>query len=469
MAQPSDQYEEEPAEADPAAPFHGSGYPATSDEEEESFAEETDLEEEQRVWYVDTFKVWAICCPLAAIITVPLGFLLMSGRAVSAAGQIICQRPTPTLPGNVTKVRATDFSQRVSNALGDDFLPMHLSFALCTNLIYWSVSLADSMVSSRQPKFDSAYGLAKLREISLRQTSTADNKLLMTLGGYPEDSVYFHHLGTDAVLRHRMVFHVLNQTARYHLNGTNIHWVKDYDFCETGFSYARWKTLGHFVSDIAALASLNHFDGPFYVTLMIDPFDRPDNAYLKELAGKVDLVFWNTHLIRPRRNSLPEYCGHTVKMVEQFVDEVSPLLVKNDNAGMCVSATVALQAWTSPTDASPLPAQAVSGMEGRVSVSEVCRLKSKILNMTADLNNGCYVYNTTDGGAKYFAYDTRTALKRKLTVNKQVTCVVLHDLDFDNFSTECGAYNHTFLMSSYFSDVATNRTAFDISEYFPPK
>ncbi|KAL1418174.1 hypothetical protein MTO96_026187 [Rhipicephalus appendiculatus] len=99
-----------------------------------------------------------------------------------------------------------------------------LPFALCPYVVYWSVGIEDGNLTSRQRNFDEQYGLHRLRAIADSLNFKAV-KILLALGGYPEDAPHFWRLGWDKELKERLMGNVADSLHRFGLNGITVHWV----------------------------------------------------------------------------------------------------------------------------------------------------------------------------------------------------------------------------------------------------
>ncbi|KAH7934107.1 hypothetical protein HPB49_021593 [Dermacentor silvarum] len=104
-------------------------------------------------------------------------------------------------------------------------------FALCPHIIYWSVGIENGNLTSRQPVFDELYGLQRLRAVADALNFTAV-KILLALGGYPQDGPHFSTLGRDDATMGRLVNNVVDSVYRLGLNGVTVHWVEARADCQ---------------------------------------------------------------------------------------------------------------------------------------------------------------------------------------------------------------------------------------------
>ncbi|KAL3184573.1 hypothetical protein MRX96_031648 [Rhipicephalus microplus] len=99
-----------------------------------------------------------------------------------------------------------------------------MPFELCHCVIYWSVAIDNGNITSRMPSFDEDYGLYQLRNITdgLGYLSV---KILLALGGYPEDGPHFSILVRDPVTLSRLTGNVVDVTRSLRLDGVTVNWV----------------------------------------------------------------------------------------------------------------------------------------------------------------------------------------------------------------------------------------------------
>ncbi|KAL3184570.1 hypothetical protein MRX96_031645 [Rhipicephalus microplus] len=86
-----------------------------------------------------------------------------------------------------------------------------MPFELCHNVIYWSVAIDNGNINSRMPSFDEDYGLYQLRNIN-DGLGYLNVKILLALGGYPEDGPHFSMLGCYSITLSRLIANVVDVT-----------------------------------------------------------------------------------------------------------------------------------------------------------------------------------------------------------------------------------------------------------------
>ncbi|KAH7970838.1 hypothetical protein HPB49_015897 [Dermacentor silvarum] len=115
---------------------------------------------------------------------------------------------------------------RVYGGLGTlwNYVIATLPFALCPYVVYWSVGIENGNLTSRQPSFDEQHGLHRLRAIADALNFTTV-KILLALGGYPEDAPHFSRLGRDHATMGQLMNNLVDSLDRFGLNGFTVHWV----------------------------------------------------------------------------------------------------------------------------------------------------------------------------------------------------------------------------------------------------
>ncbi|KAH8030646.1 hypothetical protein HPB51_010580 [Rhipicephalus microplus] len=100
-------------------------------------------------------------------------------------------------------------------------MPIDMPLDYCTSIVYWSLGVvASGAVESRVDKFDSTdVGLYKWRDM-LDRLGFHDTKIMLAVGGYPPESVFFSRLGRDSGAMARFVTSlmkiVLKSSANWH-------------------------------------------------------------------------------------------------------------------------------------------------------------------------------------------------------------------------------------------------------------
>ncbi|KAL3208189.1 hypothetical protein MRX96_039297 [Rhipicephalus microplus] len=130
----------------------------------------------------------------------------------------------------------------ISRIAGGTTYSLPVPFALCPYVVYWSVGIEDGNLKSRQPSFDEQYGLHRLRKVADSFNFKA-LKILLALGGYPEDAPHFSRLGWDIDAMNRLMRDVVDSVDRFGLNGITVHWAEAHDGCTGTDDITVLKTL----------------------------------------------------------------------------------------------------------------------------------------------------------------------------------------------------------------------------------
>lgn len=104
------------------------------------------------------------------------------------------------------------------------------------------MGIADGNLKSRQPSFDEQYGLHLLREVADSFNFKA-LKILLAVGGYPEDAPHFSRLGWDIDAMNSLMRDVVDSVDRFGLNGITVHWAEAHDGCTGTDDITVFKTL----------------------------------------------------------------------------------------------------------------------------------------------------------------------------------------------------------------------------------
>ncbi|KAL1415340.1 hypothetical protein MTO96_035192 [Rhipicephalus appendiculatus] len=163
-----------------------------------------------------------------------------------------------------------------------------LPFELCPYVVYWSVGIEDGNVTSRLPSFDGQYGLHRLRAIA-DSLNFKTIKILLALGGYPEDAPHFWRLVWDKEIMNRLLSNVVDSLYTFGLSGVTVHWVAARAGCQGPDDVAVLKTLLR--SFRTWFNSKMMFD--VLVTVILE-LNRASQMVVQEAADVVDHFFLAT-------------------------------------------------------------------------------------------------------------------------------------------------------------------------------
>ncbi|KAH6932001.1 hypothetical protein HPB50_002435 [Hyalomma asiaticum] len=331
--------------------------------------------------------------------------------------------PTTALANGTGSVYCLYNVSRFRKARGHDFLTVHVPWWFCSRLIYWSVGIENGKLASRAPNFDSRYGLYKLREIA--NAHRADLELLVTIGGYPEDTGQFYALGSGTNSSYSLARDVAEIVYYTGFNGANIHMAHDRS-CEGHFKW-RFRWLSDFV-DVLLERIRNSFAGfPFKIAVMIDANRKEARNYAWKLRGRVDLVFYDTHNLISATGSIETYCLKYGFWTENFMRELGNFR----NTTICRSLSFIMPSRSNSDPSVPSTAHVLSKREGFASRLDFCVEKRTVVN-GSDIS-GCTTYRSGSPW-EVSVFPDRSALRKAF----DETCLWLLDIDFDSYnSTEC--------------------------------
>ncbi|KAH7939271.1 hypothetical protein HPB52_009743 [Rhipicephalus sanguineus] len=239
-------------------------------------------------------QAWAICVVAAATLNLPVGLFILTyfstdhgfrpttlpttGRSTVSfseftSSSVITQDPFPGVPASCirpipmnnpnvslpstsytpTRFRRTQHQifcvfnvSRLGRA--SSMTPMDMPLDYCSSIVYWSLGVvASGAVESRVDKFDNTnVGLYKWRDM-LDLLGFHDTKIMLAVGGYPQESVFFSRLGRDSGAMARFVASLMKMVLKSSANGILIDWVEPEPGCGRPED---WTTLLRLVDSI---------------------------------------------------------------------------------------------------------------------------------------------------------------------------------------------------------------------------
>ncbi|KAG0430318.1 hypothetical protein HPB47_022807 [Ixodes persulcatus] len=283
------------------------------------------------------FEMWFVCLMTLAALVIPLGLILAPylGYYIpvfDAGGSTAVTTPNPwtnvdesclaqvKLTDNVHNLRTDDASpatapsgkattalyclynnSRFRKRLRWDYLPKHIQFQLCPNVIYWSMGIRGGKVISRVPEFEVRYGMWALRATKEKYAPSTPVKIHMAVGGYHEDSAHFSRLGKDSVLMTKLAADILKKLARHRLDGITIHWRDMQGRCGSPRDF---ETLRELVESIRRLYVMNGL--PYFVSIITEATAEVGNDL--ELVKSLDFIFYETHRLNDS-DAIDDSCG----------------------------------------------------------------------------------------------------------------------------------------------------------------
>nr|XP_037273324.1 uncharacterized protein LOC119165246 [Rhipicephalus microplus] len=211
---------------------------------------------------------------------------MVGPHAASVAAADRSQRPIFCLFDNA-KVNASRSSRQPFYYMFET-----LPFALCPNVVYSSVGIADGQLVSRLPLFEQKHGLPLLRQIVNKQ-GFQDTRILLVLGGRKEDAPHFWRLGRDPNTFDLLMKNVVDGMIKFQLDGVTVHWMEPTSNCSGTDHDLVLSILLHRLKETFAKRGLTRH----VVSVMLDM--RADNRYLlNSVANVVNYFFIGTNVLR---------------------------------------------------------------------------------------------------------------------------------------------------------------------------
>ncbi|KAL1427063.1 hypothetical protein MTO96_017806 [Rhipicephalus appendiculatus] len=263
---------------------------------------------------------------------------------------------------------------------GYSFLPMYLPMSMCPNIVYWSWRLSGGNLSSRAKTFDEQYGLAVIGQAAHDQGASVN--VILTLGGFPEDSADFHKVHDDEITRQRLIQSVYVTALQYNLSGINLHWIRNDDSCERSLGDGVPR-LEEFVIKLRALLAINGRNRGFSISALVDPRDSFQMEFFRGLGNQVNVTFFRMHDLAPL-NDFDQFCGNSIPNFLAYFQAITPYFRPNIRHSsrpaappphvnkLCISFSLALYARQGFSMDLPSPPQPVSATVGYMALFEVC-------------------------------------------------------------------------------------------------
>ncbi|KAH6935571.1 hypothetical protein HPB50_006823 [Hyalomma asiaticum] len=330
-----------------------------------------------------------------------------------------------------------------------DFVPENLPLDYCNYIVYWSVAIANASVSSRAQQFDAMYGLWRLRQVLQKHQLAQTVGVLMALGGYPEDSVYFSRLGRDPSAMGRFVASVVQTINTHRLDGVTIHWVTLDISCQGP-------------DDISTMSDLV---GKFREAYWINGWITPPN--LADGASRYTAV--------PGTASLFEVCSAKTVCLdtsEQFCNVLRIPSVISSSASS-----------TSP----PVTSSATSDMPSdtiAIDVNDTIYTNATVdvdlmdVNTTVDMNSSVTASAPTSAPTSAKSFEPGAVVFHNEATLSQIFfhglsgfgrfCALLYDLDMDNYDSTCPATGTQRVSLSQLHDAIATPPTDSLRGAFPP-
>ncbi|KAL1433412.1 hypothetical protein MTO96_038287 [Rhipicephalus appendiculatus] len=336
-----------------------------------------------------------------------------------------------------------------------------LPFALCPYVVYWSVGIEDGNLTSRLPSFDVQHGLYRLRAIA-DSLNFRTVKILLALGGYPEDAPHFSRLGWDQDTSNRLLDNVVHSLNRFVLNGVTVHWVEARTGCQGPEDATVLKTLLRNLR-----TRFNARMMPHAMVTVILQVNKASQLVAQEAADVVDHIFLATQNAYPTSGTrLVHFCiTRTVSLQDSyrwFARGIPALVLRRSQ--LCLTDSLMPFAvkgtFKSAGRFSYVGAPQRAPIHLECSWPSICAFQntgSCTMHVGRQVSTGSLPDQMflIDGAS---AFDTRLDFRAYNTTqwvpepgNFTENCVLLLDLDADNYVDQCGAiYARYVLMRNFY-------------------
>ncbi|KAH7937480.1 hypothetical protein HPB49_012655 [Dermacentor silvarum] len=325
-----------------------------------------------------------------------------------------------------------------------DFLPENLPFSLCQNIVYWSFGVKDGVPTSRAENFDEVYGLAKLKFAAFN-ASARRVKILLAIGGYREDYAQLSLLGRDSGTRSRFGHHTMALLRSHFVDGVAIHWLEGEPICKSS-TVDNVKALHAVFNSLRRIFRLNNHHGPLAV--IVQTGTRDTNAIVESVVDVVNFVFmdnrqvwhkatlnyricssWNQDLLSTLSVYRQRYRGNEPKFC--IVMSVAPLLVE---------ASPWINASTPPQFLNISRSSRYGSTPGMGNAFDMCGTHGLCL-VRSPPSTGlpCVIVRGSPAVHPLLLYVFNSALSLAKIFPMADGCVLLTDLDLDNYAKQCHA------------------------------
>ncbi|KAH7938548.1 hypothetical protein HPB49_025078 [Dermacentor silvarum] len=346
-----------------------------------------------------------------------------------------------------------------------DFLPQNIPFSHCQNLIYWSFGIMDGVPTSRAENFDRMYGLGKLREIA-NNSNNPGVKILLTMGGYLEDYAQLSLLGRDSRGLTRFVHSTMALMSSHVLDGVVIHWMIGAPTCRSR-AVNDTEVLHAILFGLRRIFRLNNFPGQLAV---IVPLDKRRRIILVDsVVDLVDYVFmdnrelWHwtidtticliwSHDVLTRFSSQKRYIGNERKFC--VVMSVAPFLVETFSSAQIGQAPQLIRLSNFSNYGSD---------PGMGNAFDMCRSPGACRVSDPNSRSSCIFVRGSPPASPPLLYMFNNLMLvadifRNSRRNLTNQCMLLVDLDLDNYARQCGHALDDYWFIRYV-DEALNATA----------
>ncbi|KAK8757063.1 hypothetical protein V5799_000237 [Amblyomma americanum] len=353
------------------------------------------------------------------------------------------------LPVRTRKIFCLFNSSRLGRVPLPDLTLIDMPLHYCGGIIYWSLGVAGGVVRSRVEAFDNTSGLFNLT--TLLSNLGLNMTILVTVGGYPEESAQFSLLGRDAGKLARFVSSLMHITWDHGLNGVTIHWATAEPACRLPEDATTLSSLVYAIRQ--AYRSMG--PGNSEIAVMLPAEARIAGPVIRLLAERVEWIFLETHLLTPTTGGRAA-CNHLATGLENLI---ASLQAGRNQHKICTGYSLA--PWLAmgvvdrrlgliidrfSTQIAPDTGRAgTASMRGLCSGAPPCLLWARgscLVLRKASRPPGTigpiplYVFHDESTLFRIFSHGLYTSAAHQTN-----QCAVLYDIDLDNFEGTCTGLN----------------------------
>ncbi|KAL1484235.1 hypothetical protein MTO96_032715 [Rhipicephalus appendiculatus] len=387
----------------------------------------------------------------------------------STAALYLGGRPIFCLFDNAEVIRARMLRQPF------DYTFETLPFALCPNVVYASVGIADGRLNSRLPRFDQNHGLPRLRQIA-DTLGYRYTRILLMLGGHIEDAPHFWRLGRDPPTLDLLMTNVAKGMRDYGLDGVTVYWPAPTSACSGSDHDIVLSILLRRLRETFADYGMTQ-----HIVSVILPLGVANEYLVDSVANVVDYFFIGTNVLYyARQGPFQDICAHLSRDARQAIANYTSVARRVGVNQLCIM-----------EDLAPWMAHGVEHPGG-----DWTKLRgSHLLKAPIYLHDACENFCRKDGGqascishlaytgpptltgssADIFLVPNTSTLLQLLNFSAIVKsapstsihgCAMVMNLHCDNYARQCSNFLQYVLMEHFYSGttghgVRRNKTIID--------
>ncbi|KAH7939639.1 hypothetical protein HPB52_015533 [Rhipicephalus sanguineus] len=368
------------------------------------------------------------------------------------------QRPIFCLFDNA-KVTIAGASQQTS-----DYMFETLPFALCPNVVYASVGIADGHLVTRLPRFEQNHGLPQLRQI-VNTRGFRDTRILLVLGGREEDAPHFWRLGRDRSTLELLMRNVVDGMRNYELDGVTVHWKAPTSDCSgTDHDMVLSILLRRLHETFAKYGLTQHI-----VSVMLE-MNASNEYFLNSVANVVNYFFIGTNALRYTGPApYQDICANLSRAVRLVIGSYATVGRQVRMDQLCIVEELA--PWTALGFERPNGFWLSGGtglsrvpLYSACSGTDFCRKDAGGASCIAHLKYPGLETSATRTAAIFLVPNTNTIRQLNFSgINSSApsttvhACVLVLDLHRDNYARQCGQYLQYVLMEHFYNGLIGQR------------